>query len=84
MTEDTFKRALVSAIRNAVKMGQQHGGRFAGEQLAQDYATALVLPIHEACVQQAIEEGYASARLAMPEGTANAQPQTAQADGRAA
>ena len=70
MTDEAVRNALTSAIRNAVHLGRQSVGRMSKAQpheieaLAQKYAESLVLPVVEARVEQALEDGFASAREA--------------------
>jgi hypothetical protein len=65
VTDDAVRRALRSAIRNAVDMGRKGGqGRLLDDAFR--YAELLVLPIVAARVEQAVEDGFAAAQRAAP------------------
>ena len=67
MTEAEMKRALNTAVCTAYRLGHSQQGKPAGQQQALRFAEALVLPIHEMCIQQGIEEAFNAARQAQPE-----------------
>ena len=64
MTDAEMRRALITAVCNAYRLGHKEQGKPGGQQQALRYAEALVMPIHEMCIQEGIEQASTRARQA--------------------